>query len=163
MDANTCYCPNWACPKYRIQGQDSHVVRRGFDNGIQRLQCAMCKTTFSIRQDTAYLGLRSDETIFTIATRALAEGNSIRGTARIVNVDKDSVADWLDQAAFHCMVVTKYFFRNLHITECQLDELWGFVRKKEDNLEPIEKILTEYGDAWVWTSLPRSRNSSRPS
>ena len=151
MDAKTCYCPNRTCSKYRIQGQDSHIVHKGFDNGIQRLQCAMCKTTFSIRQGTAYLGIRSDEAIFTIAMRALAEGNSIRGTARIVDVDKDSVADWLDQAAFHCMVVTRYFFRNLHITECQLDELWGFVPKKEDNLEPIERILTEYGDAWVWT------------
>jgi len=151
MDAKTCYCPNRACSKYRIQGQGSHIVHKGFDNGIQRLQCAMCKTTFSIRQGTAYLGIRSDEAIFTIAMRALAEGNSIRGTARIVDVDKDSVADWLDQVGFHCMVVTKYFFRNLHITECQLDELWGFVHTKEDNLEPIEKILTEYGDAWVWT------------
>jgi IS1 family transposase len=110
----------------------------------------MCKTTFSIRQGTAYLGIRSNEAIFTIAMRALAEGNSIRGSARIVDVDKDLVATWLDQAAFHCMAVIGYFFRNLHIAECQLDELWGFVRKKEDNLEPIEKILTEYGDAWVW-------------
>lgn len=111
----------------------------------------MCESTFSIRQGTAYLSIRTDETIFTIAMRALAEGNSIRGTARIVDVDKDLVAAWLDQVAFHCLVATRYFFRNLHITECQLDELWGFVRKKEDNLEPVEKILAEYGDAWVWT------------
>ncbi|MBL7183124.1 MAG: helix-turn-helix domain-containing protein [Anaerolineae bacterium] len=151
MDAKTCYCPNRACRSYGIQGQDSHIVHRGFDNSIQRLQCAMCKTTFSIRQGTAYLGIRSDEAVFTIATRALAEGNSIRGTGRIVDVDKDLVASWLDRAAFHCMVVTKYFFRNLHLTECQLDELWGFVYKKEANLKPIEKILAEYGDAWVWT------------
>lgn len=151
MEAKTCYCPNRACLKYRIQGQGSHIVHKGFDNGIQRLQCAMCKATFSIRRGTAYLSVRSDEAIFTIAMRALAEGNSIRGTGRIVDVDKDLIAAWLDQAAFHCMVVTKYFFRNLHLTECPLDELWGFVRKKEDNLEPIEKILAEYGDAWVWT------------
>jgi len=151
MDEKTCYCPNRACPKYGIQGQDSRIVRRGFDNGIQRLQCVMCKTTFSIRQGTAYLGIRTDEAVFTIAMRALAEGNSIRATARIVDVDKDLVTAWLNQAAFHCMIVTLYFFHNLHITECQLDELWSFVRKKEDNLEPVEKILTEYGDAWVWT------------
>ncbi len=85
MDAKTCYCPNRACRSYGIQGQDSHIVHRGFDNSIQRLQCAMCKTTFSIRQGTAYLGIRSDEAVFTIATRALAEGNSIRGTGRIVD------------------------------------------------------------------------------
>lgn len=153
MDIKTCYCPNADCKKHRIQGSGSQIVRRGFDHGIQRLQCSMCKTTFSIRQGTAYKGLRSDEGIFVIAMRALAEGNSIRGTGRIVDVDKDLVAAWLDQAAFHCMTVSKYFFHNLHITECQLDELWSFIRKKEDNLEPIEKILTEYGDAWVWTCV----------
>ena len=43
MDEKNCYCPNRACPKYGIQGQDSRIVRRGFDNGIQRLQCVMCK------------------------------------------------------------------------------------------------------------------------
>lgn len=151
MHAKTCYCPNRACPKYGVQGQDNPIVHRGFDNGLPRLQCAMCKTTFSIRHGTAYRGIRSEEAIFTIAMRALAEGNSIRGTARIVDVDKDLVVTWLDHAAFHCMAVTKYCFRHLHLPECQLDELWGFVRKKEDTLEPIEKILTEYGDAWVWT------------
>jgi len=151
MDTKTSYCPNRTCTNYGIQAPDGEIILKGFDNGIRRLQCKSCKSTFSIRQGTAYMGIRADEAIFTIAMRALAEGNSIRGTARIIDVDKDSVADWLDQAAFHCMAVTRYFFRNLHITECQLDELWGFVRKKEDNLEPIEKILTEYGDAWVWT------------
>lgn len=153
MDIKSCYCPNSVCPEYGIQGFGSHLVRKGFDNGIQRVQCTVCKTTFSSRQGTSYLNIRTNEAIFIIAMRALAEGNSIRGTARIVNVDKDLVAAWLNQAAFHCMTVTKYFFRNLHITECQLDELWGFVYKKEDNLNLIEKILAEYGDAWIWTCL----------
>jgi len=151
MDINTCYCPDPGCSQYRIQGPGSQIIRKGFDNSIQRLQCTVCKTTFSARQGTAYLGIRDDERIFTIAMRALAEGNSIRGTGRIVEIDKDLVAAWLDQSACHCMAVTQYFFRNLSLSECQLDELWGFVYKKEDNLEAIEKILSEYGDAWVWT------------
>lgn len=153
MEIKSSYCPNRACTNYGVQAPNSQMILKGFDNGIRRLQCKMCEHTFSIRHGTAYLGIRTDEAIFTIAMRALAEGNSIRGTARIVDADKDLVAAWLDQAAFHCMVVTRYFFRHLHLTECQLDELWGFVRKKEDNLEPIEKILTEYGDAWVWTGF----------
>lgn len=46
-----------------------------------------------------------------------------------------------------------YFFRNLHIPECQLDELWTFVRKKEAHLEPIEQVLGLYGDAWIWIAF----------
>lgn len=151
METKTSYCPNRACTHYGIQAPESQLILKGFDTGIRRLQCKRCESTFSIRQGTASMGIRTDETVFTIAMRALAEGNSIRGTARIVDVDKDRVAAWLDHAAFHCMAGTRDFFRNLHVTECPLDELWGFVRKKEDTLEPIEKILTESGDAWVWT------------
>ena len=46
-----------------------------------------------------------------------------------------------------------YFFRDLHLNECQLDELWTFVYKKEDQLDPIEQLLSVYGDAWVWIAF----------
>ena len=42
--------------------------------------------------------------------RALAEGNSLRGTSRIVDVDKDTVCDWVDRAGRHCRAVTTYLF-----------------------------------------------------
>src|SRR5574337_756184 len=46
-----------------------------------------------------------------------------------------------------------YFFRDLHLSECQLDELWTFVYKKQAQLEPIEQLLNVYGDAWVWVAF----------
>jgi hypothetical protein len=72
------------------------------------------------------------------------------GTCRIVAIDKDTVCDWLDRAGRHCRAVTTYLFDTLHITECQVDELWSFVRKKEAHLSVAEKVLALYGDAWVW-------------
>ena len=39
------------------------------------------------------------------------------------------------------------------LTECQVDELWSFVRKKEAHLTVAEKVLTLYGDAWVWIAF----------
>jgi IS1 family transposase len=39
------------------------------------------------------------------------------------------------------------------VTECQLDELWSFVRKKEAHLTLAEKVLALYGDAWVWIAF----------
>ncbi len=46
-----------------------------------------------------------------------------------------------------------YFFRNLHLTECQLDERWTFVFKKEAHLTAREQPQAIYGDAWVWIAF----------
>jgi IS1 family transposase/transposase-like protein len=153
MELSRCYCPNQQCSHYGLPGFGCHLVRRGYDGDIPRLKCNMCQSTFSARQGTAYFDIHTDERIYTIATRALAEGNSLRGTGRIVGIDKDTVCDWLDKSGRHCRAVTTYLFNNLHITECQLDELWSFVRKKEARLSALEKILMLYGDAWVWIAF----------
>jgi hypothetical protein len=78
--------------------------------------------------------VRAEEPNYTIAMRALAEGNALRGTGRIVEIDKDTIRDWLDRAGRHCQTVTTYLFNNLHIIECQLDELWSFVSKQKAHL-----------------------------
>jgi hypothetical protein len=70
--------------------------------------------------------------------RALAEGNSLRGTGRIVEVDKDTFCDWLDRAGRHCRAVTTYLFDNLHITECQLDE--SATSGKAGGLKKVEPL-----------------------
>jgi hypothetical protein len=73
--------------------------------------------------------------------RALGEGNALRGTGRIVEVDKDTICDWVDRAGRHGRAVTTSLFDTLHITECQGDELWSFVRKQEAHLTAAEKVL----------------------
>jgi hypothetical protein len=114
-----------------IRGFGHHLVRGGYDRGIPRLLCNVCDSTFSARYRTAYCEVRAEEQIYTIAMRALAEGNSLRGTDRIVGVDKDTICRWLDLGGWHCRAATAYLFDNLHISEHQLDELWSFVLKKE--------------------------------
>ena len=94
------------------------------------------------------MGLDAEPFIFETAVRALAEGNSLRATARIVQIDKDTACDWLDRAAQHCRTVMLDLWCNLHVTECQMDELWSFVHTKERNL-PFAKVYSEtYGDMW---------------
>ena len=106
-----------------------------------------------MRYGTAYYDLEADPAIFETAVRALAEGNSLRATARIVQIDKDTACDWLNRAAQQCRLVMLYLWHNLHVSECQLDELWSFVHTKERHL-PYAKIYKEtYGDAWVWIAF----------
>ena len=91
--------------------------------------------------------------IYRKGVRHLAEGVSIRATARLMECDKDTVCHWLPRVGRHCQGVLDYFFRHLHLAECQLDELWTFVYKKEKHLTMLEKLVGRYGDAWIWTAF----------
>jgi len=45
-----------------------------------------------------------------------------------------------------------YLWRDLHVIECQLDELWSFVHTKQHHV-PCARLSDEtYGDAWVWVA-----------
>jgi hypothetical protein len=46
-----------------------------------------------------------------------------------------------------------YHLRHLHLTACQLHELWTCVKKKEGYLTPLEHMLDIYGDTWVWIAF----------
>jgi hypothetical protein len=103
--------------------------------------------------DTAYAGIRTEEGTYRLGAKLLAEGLGIRATARILDLDKDTVGDWVKHLGRHCARLMDYHFRPLHLSECQLDELGTFVRKKEERLGPVERMLGLYGDAWVWIAL----------
>jgi IS1 family transposase/transposase-like protein len=153
MDWKSLYCPNRHCRCYGIPFDQGLLVKNGSSHGQKQALCRACGTYVSLKQGTAYLDLHAEPAIFDTAVRALAEGNSIRATARILQVDKDTVCEWLDRAAQHCRWVMLYLWRDLHVTECQLDELWSFVHTKEHNL-PLAKLWDEtYGDAWVWVAF----------
>src|SRR5712691_11607119 len=76
MDLTTCYCLHPQCTHYGTRGFDAHLVRCGADRGIPRLLCTICQGTFSVRQGTAYFGVRAEEPNDTVAMRALEEGNA---------------------------------------------------------------------------------------
>jgi len=46
-----------------------------------------------------------------------------------------------------------YFWHDLHVSECQLDELWSFIHTKEAHLPGAKSYCDTYGDAWVWIAF----------
>src|SRR5262249_10157590 len=100
-----------------------------------------------------YYRLKADQALFEMAVRALAEGNALRATARIVQVDKDTIGAWLDRVARHCRLVMLSLGHHLHVRECQLDELWSFGHTKEAHLPGAKVYCATYGDAWVWVAF----------
>lgn len=153
MELSTCYCRNRHCPCYGLTGKASQLQLAGWQCGARRLVCLACGRWVAARTGTAYAGIRTPELTFRDGIRQLAEGASIRAVARNIECDKDTVCHWLPRVGRHCLRLIDYFFRNLHLTECQLDELWTFVYKKEEHLTVFEKLAKRYGDTWIWTAF----------
>ncbi len=153
MDWSTCYCRNRHCPRYGLTGKSACLQFAGWHRGARRLLCRECGHWVSTRTGTAYAGIRTAELTFCDGIRQLAEGASIRTVGRNIEVDKDTVCHWLPRVGRHCLHLIAYLFRNLHLAECQLDELWTFVYKKEEHLTAFEKLARRYGDTWIWTAF----------
>ena len=153
MKTDTCYCRNVQCKFYGRVGQHARLAFRDWHDGAPRFRCTHCDHLVGARTGTAYAGLRTDESTYQSGARHLAEGTSIRATGRLLSLDKDTVCHWLPRLGTHCNRLMSYFFRNLHLSECQLDELWTFIFKKEDHLTSLDKLLGIYGDAWVWIAF----------
>lgn len=153
VDWETGYCPNAQCEYYGKPFKIGRLVRNGSSRGEPQARCQACGRTVTLRYGTAYYELEADSAKFETALRALAEGNSLRATARIVDVDKDTVCAWLDRGARQCRAVTLSFWHHLSVTECQLDELWSFVHTKEEHLLIAKEYAKTYGDAWVWLAF----------
>lgn len=153
MDWTTLYCPNRACAYYGQPWAQSRLVKNGMSHGTKQARCQVCHSSVSLSYGTAFYELQADPAWFALAVRALAEGNSLRATGRIVQIDKDTAAAWLDRAAQQCRRVMLYLWQDLHISECQLDELWSFVHTKEQNLASAVHAAATYGDAWIWIAF----------
>lgn len=145
--------PKQALHVLRQDGDESRLRPYGHDRGEARFRCAHCGQVTEARAGTAYANIRTDLETYELGAKLLAEGMSLRAVGRVLGRDKDTVCDWVTQLGAHCANVAAYYFRDLHITECQLDELWTFVRKKEAQLTPVEQMLNLYGDTWVWIAF----------
>jgi IS1 family transposase len=85
----------------------------------------------------------------------LAEGLGIRATARVFEVDPNTVLHWLVEAAEHLKAFASYFLCDVHVTQLQLDELYAVLRGvKEGEVSEDDAILRLEGPRpWVWTAI----------
>jgi transposase-like protein len=63
--------------------------------------------------------------------RCVSEGNGVRATARMLSLNKDRVNNVILKAGKYAETVMSNLLKNLHLNECQMDELWSFINKKK--------------------------------
>jgi len=90
----------------------------------------------------------------------LAEGLGLRATARVFEVDANTVLSWLVEAAEPLRAFSSYFLCDLHLEQLQLDELYAVLRAlKAGEISDDEAIKRlERSPSWVWTAMdPKSK------
>ena len=132
-DIKQCFCPNEQCKDYGLRGQGNIAVRGkyGKDKSRDLLYCRTCGKRFASTQASALFGLHISADAIRQIIHHAAEGVGVRATARLLEMDKDTVNRVILRAGEHCANVLSGLLTSLNLTEVQLDELWSFVKKKK--------------------------------
>ena len=86
--------------------------------------------------------------------KALAEGMSLKGTARLTDVARMTVEKLLRDLGAACMAYQDEHLRNLTCRRVQCDEIWAFCYARKKNVTPeIAKKHPDAGDVWTWTAI----------
>jgi len=155
------FCPAPDC-SYRGWLGRGNIRANGHPGGQpwRQLQCVSCQGYFSETHGTLFHGKRASGDLIVRVIACLAEGLGIRGTARVFEIDPNTVLEWLVEAAEQLKAFSGYFLCELHLNQVQLDELYAVlsaVRAGDlSEAEAIERLSRS--PHWVWTAIdPESK------
>jgi IS1 family transposase len=134
----------------------------GHPNGgpWRQLLCGACHRYFLETLGTIFHGKRASVELIVRVIGCLAEGLGIRGTARVFEVDPNTVLQWLVEAAEQLRAFSRHVLHNVRVRQVQLDELFAVLSAVKDGevgeAEAIERL--ERSPQWVWVAMdPESK------
>src|SRR5262249_5338439 len=129
----------------------------GHPNGgpWRQFHCTACDGFFPEHHGTIFHGKQAEVDLIVRVLACLAEGLGIRATARVFEVEANTVLDWLVEAAEHLRAFSAYCLCDLHLQQLQLDELYAVLRgRKAGEISDDEAIKRlERSPYWVWTVM----------
>ncbi len=87
----------------------------------------------------------------------LVEGNSIRSTERLNQVHRDTILRHLVGIGEGCNRLHDVLFTDLHVNLLELDEVWGYIGKKQKRVRPDDDPTL--GDQYVFTAIDATRKA----
>jgi IS1 family transposase len=161
VDTRSHFCPAPDCA-YRGWLGLGNIRANGHPGGQpwRQFQCVSCQGYFYETHGTILHGKRSSAELIVRVMACLAEGLGIRGTARVFEIDPNTVLSWLVEAAEQLQAFSAYFLHELHVNQVQLDELYAVLSAVRDGdiseAEAIERLSRS--PHWVWTAIdPESK------
>ena len=85
----------------------------------------------------------------------MVQGLGIRGTARVFEVDPNTVLQWLVEAAEQLQAFSRHVLHDVRVRQVQLDELFALLSAVKDHevsaAEAIARL--ERLPRWVWVAM----------
>lgn len=135
------------------------MVKAGFygKNKVQRYKCQQCGKRFTEPQQKPFgEDVRLPKEKVVMILHSLVEGNSVRGTARLCDVEKRTVLNILKLAGEQCGRLLTEHIHNVRVRDLELDEVWTFVGCKQKRLTPERIGKGMAGDAYTFIALERT-------
>src|SRR6266571_1250916 len=156
VETSCHFCPHTNCD-YRGWLGLGNITSNGHPSGGPwcQLHCTSCGGYFQETHGTPLQGTRVVPEKLVWAVGALAEGLGIRGTARVFEVDPNTVLQWLVEAAEHLRAFCAYFLCDLHVTQIQLDELYAVLSAVKAGEISEAKAIKRLSRSphWVWVAM----------
>jgi IS1 family transposase/transposase-like protein len=156
VNTRSHFCPDADCAYHGWLGR-GNIRSNGHPGGQlwRQLQCVSCHGYFYETHGTIFHGKRSSAELIVRVIACLAEGLGIRGTARVFEIDPNTVLQWLVEGAEHLKAFSVYYLHELHLNQIQLDELYAVLSAVRDGdmskAEAIERLSRS--PHWVWTAI----------
>ena len=161
VDTSMHFCPNPDCA-YRGWVGWGNLRANGHPSGgpWRQLLCIACRGYFLETLGTLFHGKRASVDLIVRVIACLAEGLGIRGTARVFEVDPNTVLQWLVEAAAQLQAFARHVLHDVRVGQVQLDELFALLSAVKDGevseTEAIERL--ERAPQWVWVAMdPESK------
>jgi transposase-like protein len=136
-DLDTLACVNTECHLFQCAGAGNLVIRKVYGHDRMRLlRCRTCGEEFSERRGTALFNTTLSEAKAEDVISHLGEGCSVRATARLVKVAKETVARLLRVAGRHAERFHDQHVHGLTPKALEFDEQGRFVKKSSSGARP---------------------------
>jgi IS1 family transposase len=156
VDTSAHFCPHATC-EYRGWVGLGNLRANGHPNGgpWRQFHCIACGGYVFETHGTIFHGKRVSEELIIRVIACLAEGLGIRGTARVFEIDPNTVLRWLVEAAQQLRAFSQYFLRDLHLTQLQLDELYAVLSAIDDSEVSEDEAIGRLSRSphWVWVAM----------
>jgi transposase-like protein len=126
------FCHNPRCPDF-LKLDVGNIAYRGTygkNNDKVLLYCKTCGKRFAASRDSPLFGAHLSVSQVHQIIHHAAEGVSVRATARLLGLSKNTVNLAIVKVGEHCQKVYRSLMKDLKLNEVQLDDLWTFVKKK---------------------------------
>jgi transposase-like protein len=142
-------CVNSECKLYGQKGGNNLTIRKTYgQDKIRYLRCGSCQEEFSERKNTALWNSKIPEEKAVSVAEHLADGCSLKSTARLVRVDPSTVRRLNQRAGRHGQQYQEQEVQDVMVTELQADERYGFSGSKAQPAWEAELMVSQTSSFW---------------